>query len=109
MNIPTYDEISRYCAAHQLTVDVPRFYEYYAGYGFLYEGKPIPWQQKAREWHAKRQGIPVLHPAQTPVSAPPEPKKRTLYMPGGPTDDLKLYLTYVAQKFGITPNFSPGP
>lgn len=101
MPIPTYPEVVRYCADHQLIgrVDTVRFYDYYANRGFSYRGKPVNWKRKAHEW-AERQRCPYT--AQKACEAwilADRPQKRVFCMPGGPTDDAKKYLAWLSTQF----------
>lgn len=116
MTKPSYEEVVRYCAAHHLSgrVDTLKFYDYYDSYDFRYKGRLIDWQRKAREWAARYSGPQTVPPPPSSVpSSPPSaatparnPEKREFLMQGGKTDDAKVYLTWLAQQFGFTAEFS---
>ena len=111
MTKPSYEEVVRYCAAHHLSgrVDTLKFYDYYDSYDFRYKGRLIDWQRKAREWAARYSGPQTAASPPPSAAAPapaPIPEKREFLMQGGKTDDAKVYLTWLAQQFGFTAEFS---
>ena len=109
MTKPSYEEVVRYCAAHHLSgrVDTLKFYDYYDSYDFRYKGRLIDWQRKAREWAARYSGPQIVPSPPSPATPPTQlPKKREFLMRGEKTDDAKVYLTWLAQQFGFTAEFS---